>query len=220
MEPPGLIGKYDGMFMVTPAGKKYPVPDNYAAKSKLIYGDKLKMLEGPQGRQFKHIERIPRVEVEAQLSVKDGRFVAVTAEGSYKLIQSAVRYLKGEEGDKVKILLPREEKHAPFAAISEVVGKKEGPPSRKATEGEEREEKPVTAKVPKEEEAKPTAKVEKEEKAPREKPAKKKVVKEKAVKKVTVAKKPVAKAKPASGGKPSARKGEKVIEPPGEEELR
>jgi len=190
-ETPGLIGKYDGMFMVTEAGKKYPVPDNYAAKTQLVYGDKLKMVEGPEGRRFKHIEKIPRVEVEAALTVKDGRFVAVSLEGSYKLIQSAVRYLRGEEGDKVRILLPRDEKHAPFAAIVGVAGKEAKREERKEETREkvEVEKKPAARKVAKEK--KPKA----EEKAK------------------TKAAKPTTKKTPA-------KKGETTIAPLGEEELR
>lgn len=123
---PGLVGKYDGMFMITEAGKKYPVPDNYSAKTKLVYGDKLKMIEGPEGRRFKLLEEAPRADAEAQLAQKDGRFEALGKEGSYKLIQGAVRWWNGAEGDKVKILLPQNEKHPPFAALVEVVGKKPG----------------------------------------------------------------------------------------------
>jgi len=190
-ETPGLIGKYDGMFMVTEAGKKYPVPDNYAAKTQLVYGDKLKMVEGPEGRRFKHIEKIPRVEVEAALTVKDGPFVAVSLEGSYKLIQSAVRYLRGEEGDKVRILLPRDEKHAPFAAIVGVAGK-----------GAKREERKEETREKVEVEKKPAArKVAKEKKPKAEEKAK------------TKAAKPTTKKTPA-------KKGETTIAPLGEEELR
>ena len=108
-ELPGLVGKYDGRFMVTQAGKKYPVSDNYSAKTKLAYGDKLKMVEGPLGRQFKLVEKLPRVEEKAQLAVKDGQFEALAKGGSFKLIQSAVKYWGGEEGDKIKILLPEGE---------------------------------------------------------------------------------------------------------------
>lgn len=195
LEPPGLIGKYDGVFMVTEAGKKYPVPDNYAAKTRLVYGDKLKMVEGREGRRFKHIERIPRVETEATLTVKDGRFVAVSPEGSYKLIQSAVRYLKGEEGDKVKIILPKEEKHAPFAAIFEVMRKKK---AKKEKVEKPKEEKKVPAKKRAPKVVKPPrkrgpAEARKEEKKEEKKAATKKTL---------------------------AKKGEAVIEPPGEGELR
>lgn len=201
LEPPGLLGKYDGMFMVTEASKKYPVPDNYAAKTKLVYGDRLKMIEGPEGRRFKHAEKIPRVEAEATLTIKDGRFVAVAPEGSYKLIQSAVKYLRGEEGDKVKILLPRDEKHAPFAAIVEVVGKEAKREERKEEAREKVEEKPAKKTIPR-----------REEKAEK-KPVARRVAAEKKPKVERKAEKPASKKAPA-------KKGETTIAPPGEEELR
>ncbi len=125
-ESPGLVGKYDGMFMITEAGKKYPVPDNYAAKTKLVYGDKLKMIEGPEGRRFKLLEEVERTETEAQLAIKDGHFEALGKEGSYKIIQGAVRYWNGAEKDKIKILLPKGGKNIPFACLVEVVGKHPG----------------------------------------------------------------------------------------------
>src|SRR3989304_2778143 len=136
-EMPGLVGKYDGMFMVTEAGKKYPVPDNYSAKTKLVYGDKLKMVEGPEGRRFKLLEEMEREEQEAQLAVKDGHFEALSKDSSYRLIQGAVRYWSWEEGDKLKILLPKGQRNVPFAGLVEIIGGRpaERPvaPVRKAT---------------------------------------------------------------------------------------
>ena len=140
-EMPGLVGKYDGMFMVTEAGKKYPVPDNYSAKTKLVYGDKLKMVEGPEGRRFKLLEEMEREEQEAQLAVKDGHFEALSKDSSYRLIQGAVRYWSGEEGDKLKILLPKGQRNVPFAGLVEIIGRKPG-------EGVTEEPKPQVASRP------------------------------------------------------------------------
>ncbi|MEX0888141.1 MAG: hypothetical protein WDZ67_02085 [Patescibacteria group bacterium] len=132
-ETPGLVGKYDGMFMVTEAGKKYPVPDNYSAKTKLVYDDKLKMIEGPEGRRFKLLEEVEREEQEAQLAVKDGHFEALGKDGSYRLIQGAVRYWGGQEGDKLKILLPKGNRNVPFAGLTEIIGRKPGEGAVEAT---------------------------------------------------------------------------------------
>src|SRR3989304_2450203 len=140
-EMPGLVGKYDGMFMVTEAGKKYPVPDNYSAKTKLVYGDKLKMVEGPEGRRFKLLEEMEREEQEAQLAVKDGHFEALSKDSSFRLIQGGVRYWSGEEGDKLKILLPKGQRNVPFAGLVEIIGRKPG-------EGVTEEPKPQVAARP------------------------------------------------------------------------
>ena len=42
---PGILGVFDGKSMVTPEGKSYEVNPNYAAKSMLVPGDNLKMVE-------------------------------------------------------------------------------------------------------------------------------------------------------------------------------
>ena len=168
-EMPGLVGKYDGMFMVTEAGKKYPVPDNYSAKTKLVYGDKLKMVEGPEGRRFKLLEEMEREEQEAQLAVKDGHFDALGKDGSYRLIQGAVRYWSGEEGDKLKILLPKGQRNVPFAGLVEIIGRKpgSGEPERPLTVN--KTEPPKAVVVRPKEETRPAAKA---AERPVEKPAK------------------------------------------------
>ncbi len=174
-ETPGLVGKYDGMFMVTEAGKKYPVPDNYAAKTKLLYGDKLKMIEGPEGRRFKLLEEVERAEEGAQLALKDGRFEALGKDASFKLLQGAVRFWNGEEGDKLKILLPKGGKNVPFACLLEIVGRQpggapEGSPTsdraseKQLTEPKKEPEKKVEVEVVRKEEKKPEKEEEKPEK--------------------------------------------------------
>ena len=227
-EMPGLVGKYDGMFMVTEAGKKYPVPDNYSAKTKLVYGDKLKMVEGPEGRRFKLLEEMEREEQEAQLAVKDGRFEALGKGGSFKLIQGAVRYWSGEEGDKIKILLPKGQRNVPFAGLVEIIGRKPGAgvpeapkpvADQKPKEEPKREEPKPEAKAPDKPTEKPVAPVtpplrkeapvksvkREEEKPVRKAPAKEEKKEEKApvkeVKKEDPAK--LSEAKSASGGKPA-----------------
>jgi len=227
-ERPGLVGKYNGMFMVTEAGKKYPVPDNYAAKTKLVYGDKLKMVEGPEGRRFKHISKVPRTEEEAVLTMKDGRLVAVASEGSYRLLQTAVRHHNGKEGDKVKILLPRDDRRAPFAAVVGVVGKsaerKESRPSTEEKEvGEvkerekegakpaEVEERKVEKKAAKKEETVEKGKKKKKGEAPpkakeptKKAAARKSVAEEATTKKAAAGKSP--KAGQAKGGKEATKR--------------
>ncbi len=221
-EMPGLVGKYDGRFMVTAAGKKYPVPDNYSAKTRLIYGDLLKMTEGPTGRQFKLVEKLSRVEVETQLAVKDGQFEALGKDGSYRLLQSAVKYWGGEEGDKTKVLLPEGEKNVPFACLLEIEGKRPGAQREepKIKEKKEAGSKEVKVEEPKEEKETPARKpaVKKEIKVevkPKKTAAAKKIIPKKTTAKRTNTKK--ATETPAKKKeKPAGKKSELVDE----EELR
>lgn len=117
---PGVIGTFDGEFMVGEDSKKYQVPENYASKSVLVYGDKLKMIEEGGEKLFKQVERVPRVKVEGILAKKEGKWHAVTTDGSHRLLSAAVSYNRGEEGDEVVVVLPEANRRSPFAALESV----------------------------------------------------------------------------------------------------
>src|SRR3984957_1353852 len=66
-------GVFDGQNMVGPDGKQYPVPANYASKSKLIEGDVLKLTIADDGSFiYKQIGPIDRIKVVGMLT-KDER---------------------------------------------------------------------------------------------------------------------------------------------------
>lgn len=136
---PGMVGTFDGENMVTEKGEKYKVNPNYASKSVLVYGDTLKKVEEDGRERFKQIERVKRQKVEGILAKKAGKWTAVTPDGSYRVLPEAVDFYGGKEGDEVMVVLPLEDKKAPFAAVESV--KKE--PSKP-----EGEKKPVVRKPP------------------------------------------------------------------------
>lgn len=121
---PGITGTFDGEAMTCADGKKYQVPENYASKSMLVFGDTLKMVEEGGEKLFKQIERVKRITEAGILAKKEGKWHAVTAEGSYKLLPAAVSFHAGEEGDEVTVTIPQDNRRAPFAALETV--KKEG----------------------------------------------------------------------------------------------
>ncbi len=54
-------GTFDGQLMIGTNGKQYPVPANYASKSKLVEGDFLKLTIVPDGSFiYKQIGPVPR----------------------------------------------------------------------------------------------------------------------------------------------------------------
>lgn len=126
--PPGITGTYDGQFMIAADGKKYPVPENYASKSVIVYGDRLKMFSLGGESRFKQIERVKRQRTSGVLVKKEGRFHVVTSDGSHRVLPSAVSHFDLKEGGEVQIILPLDNRHAPFAAI-ENVSVKVAPPS-------------------------------------------------------------------------------------------
>lgn len=120
---PGVFGKFVGDAMITDAGQKIEVPLNYASKSALVCGDKLKMYEENGEKRFKQVERVKRFRAEGILAKKEGKWHVVTSDGSYKVLDSSIEHWGGVEGDMVVILLPLDDKFAPFGALESIVGK-------------------------------------------------------------------------------------------------
>lgn len=118
-------GLFDGYFMIGPDQKKYPVPLNYASKTKLIPGDKLKLKIMEDGTLiYKLIVPAERRHIRAVLSQEDdNKFVALTDEGkSYFLNQAAVTFFKGRPGDEVYIIVNKDGTGS-FAAIEAIIKK-------------------------------------------------------------------------------------------------
>jgi hypothetical protein len=109
--------------MVGPDGKEYPVPANYASKSKLVEGDVLKLTIAEDGSFiFKQINPIERTKTIGTLSYSNGNYL-VNADGkTYKVLQASVTYYKGDPGDQVTIIIPKEHESS-WAAIENIVKK-------------------------------------------------------------------------------------------------
>ncbi len=104
-------------------GHRYPVPSNYASKSKLVQWDKLKLtIDGSGKMLYKQIQPIER-ETKVWLLVKEnGKFQVVAEWKTYNLLTAAVTHFKWEIGDSLTIVLPLW-KEATFAAIEAVIPK-------------------------------------------------------------------------------------------------
>lgn len=99
---------FDGYFMVWSDKKKYPVPLNYASKSKLIPWDVLKLRIMQDGKLiYKLIWQANRQYIKATLSKSDeNKYTALTDDGTvYYLNQAAVSYFKGNTGDELSIII-------------------------------------------------------------------------------------------------------------------
>ncbi|OGY27063.1 MAG: hypothetical protein A2Z11_00950 [Candidatus Woykebacteria bacterium RBG_16_43_9] len=122
-ELPGTAGIFDGQSMVTEKGEKYPVPENYASKSILVVGDTLKLVEGGGEKRFKQIEHVKRHKTYGIIAKKDGKWAAVTSEGSYRLLPAAVDHFKGDVGDEVLIQLPANNLQTSWGAVEKITKK-------------------------------------------------------------------------------------------------
>lgn len=115
-------GVFDGQNMQGNDGEEYPVPPNYASKSKLVEGDVLKLTIGADGSfVYKQISPVDRRRVSGQLQIDEhGNFNVDTVEKSYKILLASVTFYKAEEGDEVTILLP-EHGEAEWGAVEHVI---------------------------------------------------------------------------------------------------
>ena len=54
--PGEVVGLFDGYKLVIKDGSSFEVPQNYAAKTKLVFGDKLRMTEENGKKMFKQVQ--------------------------------------------------------------------------------------------------------------------------------------------------------------------
>lgn len=154
IELPGVAGVFDGENMVSENGQSFPVPANYASKSMLVVGDSLKLVDEGKEKRFKQIEHVKRHKTTGILTKKDGKWKAVTPEGSYKVLPAAVAHFGADVGSEVTLHLPANNLTVPYGAIEsvkstskETTDSKEEPKTLVATETKTEVEKPVVEKA-------------------------------------------------------------------------
>lgn len=116
-------GVFDGQNMIGPDGKSYPVPANYASKSKLIPGDVLKLTISEDGSFiYKQIGPVERKRVVGPLIYEDGQYRVLANSKSYKVLLASVTYYRAEVGDNVTLIVPELE-DSEWGAIDNVLPK-------------------------------------------------------------------------------------------------
>ena len=114
-----IEGVFDGQNMVGSDGKTYPVPANYASKSKLVQGDILKLTIAEDGSfLYKQIGPVPRKQVVGVLQQKDGHYFVEVGDIQYRVLLASVTYFKAKPGDQVSVNVPEDESvKAEWAAL-------------------------------------------------------------------------------------------------------
>ncbi len=116
-----LEGLFDGKDMVTPDNKTYPVPANYASKSKLVEGDKLKLTIKPNGAfVYKQIELIPRKLTTGKLILDGNQYKVLGDVRSYNVLYASVTFFKAKVGDTITVTIPADG-IATWGAIENVI---------------------------------------------------------------------------------------------------
>ena len=113
-----IEGVFDGQIMIGPDGKNYPVPANYASKSKLVEGDLMKLTISPDGKfLYKQIGPIERKTVIGTLTHHDDKYYVEVAGKEYQILYASVTYFHLREGSQVSVTIPANNDEATWAAV-------------------------------------------------------------------------------------------------------
>lgn len=113
-----IEGVFDGQNMVGSDGKTYPVPANYASKSKLVQGDILKLTIAEDGAfLYKQIGPIPRKQVVGTLKLENGHYFVDVNGRNFRVLLASVTYFKAKPGDQVSVNVPEDDSTAEWAAL-------------------------------------------------------------------------------------------------------
>lgn len=113
-----IEGVFDGQIMIGPDGKSYPVPANYASKSKLVEGDILKLTIADDGAfLYKQIGPVARKQIIGTLVQHDGAHYVEVNGREYRVLLASVTYFKAKLGDQISIIVPEDNREAEWAAI-------------------------------------------------------------------------------------------------------
>jgi hypothetical protein len=116
-------GVFDGQNMIDKKGTQFPVPANYASKSKLIPGDVLKLTVTEDGKfLYKQIGPVERKTVVGPLVHQDGRYKVLANGKAYNVLLASVTYFRAEVGDEVTLIIPMNE-DTDWGAIEAVLPK-------------------------------------------------------------------------------------------------
>jgi hypothetical protein len=142
-----IEGVFDGKDMVGPDKRKYPVPANYASKSKLVAGDVLKLTVTEDGSYiYKQIGPVARRKMIGTLTQEGNQYQVLAGGKPYNVLLASVTYFKAQPGNQVSIILPEKE-DADWAAVDNLIVKPDG--SGEAVEVPEEEPAPAGDKAAK-----------------------------------------------------------------------
>ena len=144
-----IEGVFDGQNMMDKKGSVYPVPANYASKSKLVPGDVLKLTVTEEGKfLYKQIGPVERKTVVGPLVYNEGRYQILANNKAYNVLLASVTYFRAEVGDEVTLIIPMQE-DSDWGAIEAVLPKFEE--TKEEAKEEKKEGKKETKKKKKKE---------------------------------------------------------------------
>ena len=113
-----IEGTFNGQNMIADDGKAYPIQANYASKSRLVQGDRLKLTISEDGSfLYKQIGPAQRAYMVGVLSQKDGHYYVQVGERRYHVLSASVTHHKIKQGDQISVTIPEDNPNAEWAAI-------------------------------------------------------------------------------------------------------
>jgi len=105
-----IEGTFDGQIMIGTDGKQYPVPANYASKSKLVEGDVLKLTITSDGSFiYKQIGPVERKRVIGIVNQDgEGNYFVLAENKPFRVLLASITYFKVAPGDEVTLIIPRD----------------------------------------------------------------------------------------------------------------
>jgi len=136
-----IEGVFDGEMMIGPDKKRYPVPANYASKSKFVPGDILKLtIEKDGSFVYKQIKPIERKRLVGSLLYEDDQYKVLAGGKTYKVLLASVTYFKLKPGDTVTIAIPAHEESEWAAIESAAIGSDTEKDTQKIEQSEQEKE--------------------------------------------------------------------------------
>ena len=113
-----IEGVFDGQIMIDQDGKNYPVPANYASKSKLVEGDIMKLTITKEGKfLYKQIGPVERKTVIGTLIRHDDKYFVEVNGREYEILYASVTYFRLKECSQVSVVIPANNDDANWAAV-------------------------------------------------------------------------------------------------------
>jgi hypothetical protein len=106
-------GYFDGENMVGDNGQIYSVPQNYASKTQLVIGDRMKWILTNEREIYKLIQPAPRERVVGTFSIEGDNYVCLVDEFSQpvKILKAsatfAMKNFNLQVGDEIAIIIPK-----------------------------------------------------------------------------------------------------------------
>jgi hypothetical protein len=109
-----IEGYFDGENMVGDNSQIYAVPQNYASKTQLVIGDRMKWILTPEREIFKLIQPTPRKRVTGTFTIEGDNYVALVDghKNPVKVLKASATYamknLGLDIGDEIAIYIPQD----------------------------------------------------------------------------------------------------------------